>query len=321
MYDDYLNLLFHIYDMGKRENTISARLLNPTPGNLKEECIIALDRVTKRDMKALRDFFKQDGDNISWERVIKKFDTDKFRPLQSYLLKETNSTGEINVEILAWLLDIQDRPYNSKIDYQYLKSKPEDGKGKKLNEKELEIGISSGADGSKPENSRGDKDGMDKGNKMGDSLADPAVILFQPNKATTEKRNSIPFSGKKLALILLPVLIGVAIFLAMNNKQSPGGCMYWTGDHYEEISCHTRPDTQVVALDSLKLKHFRKIKQPDTISYGSIGMVWYSKISNNYEFFTAGGTHPMVRGKKLRPITPHIIETQIFPLKTGKVFY
>ncbi len=64
-----------------------------------------------------------------------------------------------------------------------------------------------------------------------------------------------------------------------------GGCMYWAGDHYQPVPCNQKvPNTLVVALDTLLIKNFRKITQPDTITNRAIGLVWYSKINNKVEF-------------------------------------
>ncbi|MFI5161199.1 MAG: hypothetical protein ACHQHN_07970 [Sphingobacteriales bacterium] len=39
----------------------------------------------------------------------------------------------------------------------------------------------------------------------------------------------------------------------------PGSCMYWTGDHYQPASCNQKHgDTAIIALDSLRLAHFKK---------------------------------------------------------------
>ncbi|WP_315823473.1 hypothetical protein [Paraflavitalea speifideaquila] len=61
--------------------------------------------------------------------------------------------------------------------------------------------------------------------------------------------------------------------------------MYWAGDHYQPVPCNQKvPNTLVVALDTLLIKNFRKITQPDTITNRAIGLVWYSKINNKVEF-------------------------------------
>ncbi|MGE9310792.1 hypothetical protein ACLOAU_04080 [Niabella sp. CJ426] len=46
---------------------------------------------------------------------IKRFDIDKFKPLQNFLKKPVN-TREKNIELLAWLIDFKFRPYSRYID-------------------------------------------------------------------------------------------------------------------------------------------------------------------------------------------------------------
>lgn len=359
MYDDYLKLLRCIYDEKKKAGTLSGRLMNPTPGNLKKECINALNhRFEKKDEKALRDFFEQFGDNIVWERAIRKFETSRFKPLGSYLREETNSTHEFNIEILAWLLGIKDRPYNSTIDYaKDIRLGSEENTGNSLNGFVYKNGISGNEFGSDLGNTSINDDKVSGGYPEGkekkepeyefdesgsssvseeDSAKEPlkpiVVIpiapvsspeIMQPEKESRIRKiwKSIPISGRKIAAVMLPVAIGTSMYLGLGNKQLAGGCMYWNVDHYQEISCHPATgDTLVVALDSLKLKNFRKINDLNTITYGSIGKVWYSKSNNSCDFFTAGGYHPNDRNRKLRPITIHIIDKYVIPFQTGKVF-
>lgn len=55
-----------------------------------------------------------------------------------------------------------------------------------------------------------------------------------------------------------------------------GGCMYWAEDHYQPAPCNQPiENTLVVALDTLKLTHFKRITRPDTITTKSLGKVWY----------------------------------------------
>jgi hypothetical protein len=394
MYDDYLKLLRYTYNEKKKAGTLSGRLMNPTPGNLKKECINALNhRFEKKDEKALRDFFEQFGDNIVWERAIRKFETSRFKPLGSYLRGETNSTHDFNIEILAWLLGVKDRPYKSDIDYSKYLNKGSDKKTENiLQVNEVKTGIpgisGNGISGESEktglseeeiipgdtnvnetlvealpvdinEKENSSEELANDGNTAGKEKAEaeiagnenkptgrdtvsegekstvptglvviipeaqvPVTDTHQPqeNNVVPKKWKWIPAFRNRIAVIILPILIGTSLYLALNQRQSPGRCMYWTGDHYEKISCHSRQDTLVIALDSLKLEQFRKINKPDTITFGSIGFVWYSKINNNYEYFTAGGYHPIERGKKLKPITPFIIRNHILPMQTGRVF-
>lgn len=90
--------------------------------------------------------------------------------------------------------------------------------------------------------------------------------------------------------------------------------MYWAKDHFQPIPCNQPvPNTLVVALDTVRVKNFKKITRPDTITNRAKGNVWYSKIDNEIEFFTTGGEHPVVIGRRLKPISDYIIDKYIHP--------
>lgn len=84
--------------------------------------------------------------------------------------------------------------------------------------------------------------------------------------------------------------------------------MFWDGNQYQPISCNQKlGDTLVVALDSSKTLHFKKITQPDTISFNAIGAIWYVKYRGGIELYTAAGFHPIDPRLRVRPITAYII--------------
>jgi hypothetical protein len=87
--------------------------------------------------------------------------------------------------------------------------------------------------------------------------------------------------------------------------------MYWANDHYEPISCNKRPnDTTiaVIALDSVKQQHFKRITHADTLTASSIGKVWYVKVNGGLEYYTSAGEHPLYPEKRLLPLTIHILD-------------
>jgi len=88
--------------------------------------------------------------------------------------------------------------------------------------------------------------------------------------------------------------------------------MFWAGDHYQSISCTQHfVDTLVVALDSEKIIHFKKITRPDTITLNAVGCVWYVKYRGDIEYYTSDGFHPIDPQLRLKPITPYMIRKYI----------
>ena len=84
--------------------------------------------------------------------------------------------------------------------------------------------------------------------------------------------------------------------------------MYWDGEQYIGTdSMYVSPGITVVAMNSHKLKHFRRIMRKDTLTdVNALGKVWYSKYNNEVEFFTDDGEDPD-NGKELRKATSLII--------------
>lgn len=84
--------------------------------------------------------------------------------------------------------------------------------------------------------------------------------------------------------------------------------MYWDGEQYIGTdSIYISPGINIVAMNSHKLKHFRRIMRKDTLTdVNALGKVWYSKYNNEVEFFTDDGVDPD-NGKELRKATSLII--------------
>lgn len=105
-----------------------------------------------------------------------------------------------------------------------------------------------------------------------------------------------------------------------NNYSSPLGFMsgmasmgekkymYWNGERYIGTdSSYISPGINVVAMNTLKLQHFRKIMRKDTLTdVNALGKIWYSKYNNEVEFFTDDGIDPD-NGRELRRVSPLII--------------
>lgn len=291
MFADYEKSVISFYKDRKTNKTLSPLLSDLTPGNLKRECHIRVseERYHKTDDWTLRAFFEQGGDKETFLQAIKRCDIDKFRPLINFLSGRSGSTAETNIELLAWLIDFKPRPYDENYDYMGPEAPdtgqevPEDRDGRVVR----------------------DEDG---GNKYESALA--------PSKIT---RTSFIFNlWKGVAMIALFVCIIFGInYYNGKTKYVPTGpqaCMFWDGDHYQQVSCNQKIDgALVIALDSEKVIHFRKITRPDTITERAIGRVWYVRYEKQYEFYTSGGFHPIDPRLRLLPITSFIIRRHIPP--------
>lgn len=85
-------------------------------------------------------------------------------------------------------------------------------------------------------------------------------------------------------------------------------CMYWDGDEYKLTSCNDKnPKHQLLPVDTVRLKYFKKITRPDTLTIeNGLGNSWYTKYDNAVEFFTMDGINPD-NGKSLRDASRHMI--------------
>ena len=120
--------------------------------------------------------------------------------------------------------------------------------------------------------------------------------------------------------VVATVLVGSTFLLKKNEKPfrlsltGHEACMYWTGDHYQPISCSQKvKDTLVIALDSTRLVGFKRIMQEDTITSKSIGIVWYARLKGQIEYYTSegNGNHPVELGTPLHRLTPYMLKTHI----------
>lgn len=345
MHEDYAEAVLQNYRDLREANKLSFRLAYPTPGKLKRECILAYsDRFERKDDKALRDFFEVNGPVNSWIKVIGKFDTDKFRPLVNFLKNPSYRTSEAKIEIIAWLIGFKFRPFDVTIGFPpkeetppVIQTEPEPLKTPITNPNKADEKVPSGNSQDLPteevENTGEVTDLTNDvtlgGKKPQIEIASTVIPESEPDTPKTtllkirefilKHWKPVPLRKASITTILL-LLTSLLVYFTSNNLLPSGGCMFWTGDHYESTSCSPRPDNTVIALDSQKLKYFKKINKPDTITYNSIGRVWYSKIKNNLEYYTSPGLHPVDHRVTLKPITEHIITMHIIPLQqTGSV--
>ncbi len=317
-FPDYQRLVMQAYERKKANNTLPYGLMHLTPGKLKDECVKRCTRdVNRRDEKIIRDFCGDLNESKSCHAIMQRCDTDKFRPLVNYLKRKSESTDEKNIELLAWLIDFSGRPWEM---------------GKTI----------SGDDDNVP--ALNDASPL-TGNRVmvSDSPASPATIgSDKPTGSAIIPENPVipvlmdnskenegggvkasEASGQKkirersiktlAAAVMLSLALGTGGMWWWKDKPGPGGnCMYWLEDHYESIACNQKiPNARIIALDTLKLKNFRKITRPDTITYQAIGRVWYSKINGKLEYYTSQGEHPVVFDHQLKPITIYIIDKYI----------
>ena len=127
MLDDYKKAVISDYHYKKERGLLSSNMFNPTAAKLRKECLIALRGKTKKaDEKVIREFFNSGEESNDYSPFIKRFDRDKLKPLDNFIKGETEVRDDKNVELLAWLIDFEPRPYNPKLVYTEGRAAPEE---------------------------------------------------------------------------------------------------------------------------------------------------------------------------------------------------
>ena len=319
MLPDYERVVMEDYHSKKTAGTLPSNLSEPTQAKIKKQCLRLLgNRLQNKDEKILKDFCEEWDDSKSCYQNVDNYDVDKFKPLSNFLKGVTESTDYKNIELLAWLIDFRERPFQSSRWYAFNADVDSEVKTVSVDEN-YKSEPSDELKGKMPDTAGGIfRLGVQQ------KAVDETIAVTPSTDSTPERPDSLVsilpawryWSASVAGFLLL--LAGIAGFQTWDKKVqamlSPGngGCMYWAGDHYQPINCNQKvSNTQVVALDTVLVKKFRKITQPDTITYNAKGTVWYSKINNNVEFFTADGVHPIVTDRHLKPITNYMIDKYI----------
>lgn len=105
----------------------------------------------------------------------------------------------------------------------------------------------------------------------------------------------------------LGLFLAVGSFVHFKGYFQKKDHMYWNGTEYRlTTAVDLNPKHEVLVLDSVKLKYFKKITRTDTLSIDDAYEVYYSKFQNKVDFFTVDGVNPENK-KNLKPATPLII--------------
>ncbi len=108
MPEDYRKVVFNAYKKKKAEMNLSPNLLDPTPGNLRAEClIIHHEKYTPKDYEVLRSFFNDGDKERGYIKSIENSPAEKFKQM-SKILKgaEVKNPGIKYFELLEWLMSL-----------------------------------------------------------------------------------------------------------------------------------------------------------------------------------------------------------------------
>lgn len=260
----------------KKLDDASGILLNPTPAQLRNLCLLLFENGLNTTDENIFSMFFNAKEVGSLRKAIANFDVSKFKPIISFLKEEKDSEHVTRIELAAVIVDFIPRPYS-----KYLQSD------------EFEIVKN-------PELLSVEKD--EKIRQVYKLSEEPIVII---SKSNTGKSIAIGF----LVLLSLCFMGYTVKGVFFPNKE----CMQWKEDHYEAVDCSINQlaigqlntvfplDENIMNLKKVNSNHKLIFFKNDNV------LVWYSKNDGVIELFNTSGFHPET-GKPLKPITKYIIE-------------
>jgi len=340
MLDDYPAQVKAAYLKMCRDGMASVNLRKPTPGSLQKECIVVYRRKNGLiDRDIIRTFLEIRGeDNL--ESEIRRAGLNKFRAVQNFLIREVPNPRYETIEFIAWLIDFR---LTTNDNAQIVNENQTESSSSLQNPTYVPVPVLI-----VPETAQANEEPIEprniKGNENFEEATDdtncqePKVELItidegeggveMKNGGVTIKENippviAPPQPNKFTALAILVAILlveGTIAYFGFYQEKTfirivpvKKECMYWTGEHYEAVSC----DSVVVGQQNIipfhldEWKYMRKITRPDTLTSNDIGKVWYIKIKNDPEIFTFNGRYPLDTNRVLKPLSQHIYETYI----------
>ena len=316
MFADYSTLIFRYYEQKKAAKTLPMELVEPTPARLRDLCqTVCSETFDRKDETALKQFFGNATNREVCLKAIERCDINKFKPLITYLSDSSVKTHTKNIELLAWLINFQPRPFDYRMRYVLDEPEPLTTNPQPNETGNSEVDLTITVNSAEP-----NKTAIPEKERV--ILQGPPVQTGEtPSQIIARRDRTMKTTKKVVALTTIIIVLGSIGFYALwrsSPKTYPPiplgsqGCMFWAEDHYQQVPCNMKlGDTPVIALDSEKLVHFRKITRPDTISDNARGSVWYVRYRGNYEFYTSDGYHPIDPQLRLRPITSFIIAKHV----------
>ena len=275
-FEDYKLAIKAAY-VENRETEPTGILLNPTPAQVRNLCLLLLENSLSPSDKNVFKMFFNTKEQESIRTSIEYFDIGKFKPIISFLKSEKDSDHVARIELAAVLVDYNPRPYA-----KYLQNE------KKLAEDSALIMSTMNKPGNKQINKNIGENPL---------LVNSRYIL---NKQIV----------MAITLLISLFFVGYTVkgmFFA--NKQ----CMQWRENHFEQVDCSSDQLgigqlTTIVPFDE-DLIHLKKIEVTTKSVFFKYGkaVVWYSKNEGKVEIFNSPGFHPE-SGKPLKPITKYIIK-------------
>ncbi|WP_051662777.1 hypothetical protein [Flavobacterium sp. KJJ] len=297
-FEDYKKAIKAKYEVEK-EGVYFNFLSPPSPANLRNLCWERFkSNESKNDLNVFSSFFQFEFDLT--KRKSFNDQTDRFRPIGSFLKGEKAPSNRFAVELAAVLVDYEPRPFKKFKEIGLIPEK------RPMIVPEIPLPFN----GYDPNDTDEIEDDEIK-NYLEDGLLNNNQGIFLDN---FRNRFSKKFTKKIIrvfiTILLVFSLIATAIYFAFTRKQ----CMQWSNDHYDKVDCDLKvsgfiSSNGVEPYDDNKFG-LKKITVYDTTACFKNGeaIIWYAKIGNDKaDFFNTHGRHPE-NDKPLRPVTRYILD-------------
>jgi hypothetical protein len=300
-------------------------LTPPSQANLRNLCWERFKSNTSvDDLSVFSSFFEFEFDPTRKNSFREQ--TDRFRPIGSFLRNEKDPANRYAVELAAILVDFQSRPFKKykergvvileepigspKLPFAFNYNDKEEKEQKERNHEEKE-------DGYENKNEDRFENPLIAANQlgfMGNSVEDSLNSLKEKNNNKymfIERLLRLLKKSKRTVFAILFTFglagTGTAIYLAFFKKDN----MQWSKDHYEVVDkegIEGNPN-EIIDYDE-HLLDFKKLIVCDTTTCfkpDGEAIVWYAKTGDKADFFNSNGNgrHPETK-RSLRPITEYI---------------
>lgn len=263
----------------EKQGKYSSFLINPSRAKLRQLCEERLKESNNKEDKLSFNLvfgFEYEASNRNKLKSL----TDKFRPIETFLKKETDLTDIEAINITALLVDFKPRPFRVFNTKSF---------GIQSLSEEVEI-------------------------------VELNTIDEERNKShleikTTESRKNLK---KKIAIGIFGLIgIGSVGYAGKSIIFSEPECMQWQKNHFEVVDCQSDKQkgfmmqSEIIPFDENK-SQLIKIEVSDTTTFfkNEKPLYWYCKVNGKPEFFNTHGLHPET-GKALKPVSQYIINKYV----------
>ncbi|TDW48745.1 hypothetical protein EV144_103262 [Flavobacterium sp. 270] len=317
--EDYKTAIRAKYEVAIKED-VSGILSDPTPAQLRDFYLRIFERGVSTIDEEIMKIFLEANENFSLKKTIENCKIGKFKPIISFL-EGGNTDNKSRIEMAAILVDFELRPYkkfqvnNSDEEKELIedlkKFEPLPIKEKKDLEVEGEDeNFNDIEDSNVDQNSNEDETQEEKISSV--EILKPVGIVGTVKRSFFEKYRRTAIATAIIFGLIAVGTIGTVIYFEFLKK----GCIQWSGDHYDEVSCNMEMEgigtfNSPETYDD-RIINLRRIKVCDTTAFfkNNKAVVWYAKVGDSVEFFNTHGMHPE-NGKALRPVTQYIINKYV----------